>query len=261
MNKRIYPFIAFISILSLFFNSIPSSASSIFLNQFPQTAEDKAQDLINQLTTPEKIGQLFLVSFKGASAEPGTPIYTLITNDHIGGVILSAANDNFSQSDNLLENVAGLTSQLQNIGWEQSQTPITTTSTTTPVPPANFIPLFIGISQEGGGAPNDQLLSGLTPLPDAMAIGATWSPKLSQQVGFVLGKELSSLGFNLLLGPALDVLETPRQEGAIDLGTRSFGGDPFWVSTLGSSYIQGVHEGSSGKIAVVAKNFPGNGGS
>ncbi|MCS6907781.1 MAG: glycoside hydrolase family 3 N-terminal domain-containing protein, partial [Anaerolineales bacterium] len=78
--------------------------------------------------------------------------------------------------------------------------------------------------------------------------------------GEVMGKELSALGFNLLFGPALDVLETPRLEGQVDLGTRSFGGDPYWVSVLGSAYIRGLHKGSRGRIAVIAKNFPGNGG-
>ncbi len=241
----------------LLWNAFPSTAHS---NVQVQSPEAKAKVLLDSLSPAEKVGQLFLVSFKGTSVDPNTPIYNLITNYHIGGVILSAANDNFSQADKLLETTITLTTNLQNIDWIQTQTPLTNT-TTTPTPASHFIPLFIGISQEGGGAPNDQILNGLTPLPDAMALGATWSPQLSQQVGSVLGKELSDIGFNLLLAPSLDVLETPRPEGSIDLGTRSFGGDPFWVSTLGTAYIQGIHEGSQGKMAVVPKNFPGNGGS
>ena len=46
-----------------------------------------------------------------------------------------------------------------------------------------YVPLFVGISQEGDGAPHDQILSGLTPLPNAMAIGATWKTEMAQQVG------------------------------------------------------------------------------
>ncbi len=244
-------------IFGLLSNIIPVRAN---LQRLGQDPADKAHNLLNSLSPAEKVGQLFLVSFKGTNVDSTTPIYNLITNYHIGGVILSAANDNFDQPDKILENTLALTNNLQNIGWIQSQTALTETITT-PTPPINFIPLFIGISQEGGGSPNDQILSGLTPFPDAMALGATWSPQLSQQVGSIVGKELTDIGFNLLLGPALDVLETPRPEGSIDLGTRSFGGDPFWVSTLGSAFIQGVHEGSQGKMAVVPKNFPGNGGS
>jgi beta-N-acetylhexosaminidase len=93
-----------------------------------------------------------------------------------------------------------------------------------------------------------------------MAIGATWVPDLARQVGFVAGSELSALGINLLLGPSLDVLESPREQGG-DLGVRSFGGDPFWVGEMGKAYISGVHEGSTGRIAVISKHFPGYGSS
>ena len=80
-------------------------------------------------------------------------------------------------------------------------------------------------------------------------------------MGSVNGEELSALGFNLLLGPSLDVNETPRTEGSGDLGIRSFGGDPFWVGEMGRAYITGVHEGSNGRMAVVSKHFPGLGSS
>lgn len=222
-----------------------------------QNPEEQAKALLSRLTTAEKVGQLFLVSFKGSTITETDPIYTLIALEKIGGVVLSAANDNFTHPDNIIQQTQILNQSLQSI---KASVFTTTLTTTTPIPPGEYIPLFIGISQEGGGPPYDQLFNGLTILPDAMAIGATWSGELAQQVGKVVGMELSALGFNLLLGPALDVLETPRIEGSIDLGTRSFGGDPYWVSVLGSAYISGVHAGSQGRIAVVAKNFPGNGG-
>ncbi|MEW6718105.1 MAG: glycoside hydrolase family 3 N-terminal domain-containing protein, partial [Chloroflexota bacterium] len=125
----------------------------------------------------------------------------------------------------------------------------------------NFIPLFIAVAQDGDGYPSDQLLSGLTALPNPMAIGATWQPDLAERVGLILGKELSALGFNLLLGPSLDLLELPKPESPGDLGTRTFGGDPFWVGEMGRAFIRGVHLGSQNRLAVVAKHFPGQGGS
>ncbi len=222
-----------------------------------QNPEERANALLQRMTPEERIGQLFLVSFKGSTVNEGDPIYQLITQYYISGVVLSAANDNFTNSETTLQRAQTLIQTLQTI----NAAPSTTITITTPLPPHEYIPLFIGISQEGGGPPYDQIFNGVTILPDAMSIGATWNTDLSRQVGHVIGQELSSLGFNLLFGPALDVLETPRLEGSIDLGTRSFGGDPYWVSVLGSAYIRGVHEGSQGKMAVVAKNFPGNGGS
>ncbi|HTX78909.1 MAG TPA: glycoside hydrolase family 3 N-terminal domain-containing protein, partial [Longilinea sp.] len=44
-------------------------------------------------------------------------------------------------------------------------------------------------------------------------------------------------------------------------GTRTFGGDPYWVSVMGQEYIRGIHEGSHNQIAVIATHFPGQGGS
>lgn len=220
----------------------------------------KAQATLKNMTPEERVGQLFLVTFKGQSAGEDSEIYDLITNYFIGGVMLSAANDNFSGGSANVENAIQLTRQLQTARRETSRIERTDPTTGESFTPA-FVPLFIGISQEGDGYPNDQILEGFTHLPNQMAIGATWSPVLSSQVGAVLGQEISTVGINLLLGPSLDVLEAPHTEAASDLGTRTFGGDPFWVSKLGQAYIEGIHDGSNGRVAVIAKHFPGHGGS
>lgn len=224
------------------------------------TPEENARLTLARLKPEERVGQLFLVTFKGPEAGPSTQIYDLISNYHIGGVILSAANDNFISPDQTLPVALSLNRQLQIAKYNasnQEQVDKNTNETYRPT----FIPLFIGISQEGDGYPYDQILSGVTPLPSQMAIGATWKPSLAQQVGSVLGSELSDLGFNLLLGPSLDVLEAPQAEGADDLGVRTFGGDPYWVGEMGKAFITGVHQGSNGAIAVVSKHFPGYGSS
>ena len=94
-----------------------------------------------------------------------------------------------------------------------------------------------------------------------MAIGATWSEDDAQQVGQVVGRELSAVGVNMLLGPVVDVLERPHPEGGGDLNLRVLGGDPTWVGMLGRAYIRGVHQGSGGRMLTVAKHFPGHGSS
>ena len=214
------------------------------------------------MTPEERVGQLFLVTFKGTQVGPETPMYTLISKYGVGGVVLVAANNNFTGSSQdalqTARQAQALTQQLQEIEWNASQEEITLAgSNMFPT----YLPLLIGLSQEGDGYPNDQILYGLTQLPNAMGIGATWNPDLATQVGQVLGKELTVLGVNLLLGPTLDVLETPEVGLTSNLGTRSFGGDPYWVGKLGQAYIRGVHEGSEGKVMVVAKHFPGHGSS
>ncbi len=228
------------------------------------SGNEEAQRLLNRLTPEERVGQLFLVTFTGPEAASvsatGAQIYDLIVNYHVGGVILKSANDNFVGEDQTLPIAQSLTDQLQRDEYNASQTQQVNPETNESFTPA-YIPLFIGVSQEGDGYPYDQILSGMTTLPSQMAIGATWSTDLSRQVGNVLGKELADLGFNLLLGPSLDVLEAPTSESGGNLGVRTFGGDPFWVGALGQAYISGVHQGSNGKIVVAAKHFPGFGGS
>ena len=94
-----------------------------------------------------------------------------------------------------------------------------------------------------------------------MAIGATWDLAAARDVGQITGLELAAMGINLLLGPSVDVLNSPNPSGQGDIGTRTFGGDPTWVGEMGRAYIEGVHQGSGGRVATVAKHFPGHGGS
>jgi Beta-glucosidase-related glycosidases len=218
----------------------------------------KAQAVLAAMTPEERVGQLFLVTFQGTETHDQTQIYDLIANHHVGGVVLLAGNDNFLPEPDTILSAHQLIGALQTV---EANAPTTAQSGGAAQANNSFVPLFIGISQEGNGAPYDQILSGLTPLPNPMAIGATWNTEMAQQVGAVMGNELSTLGFNLYLGPSLDVVEAPNPSAQIDLGPRVFGGDPFWVGEMGHSYITGLHMGSNSRMVVVAKNFPGRGDS
>lgn len=202
------------------------------------------------MTPEEKIGQLFIVTFQGTDISEESQIYDLIVNQNIGGVILQADHDNFT--DNTLEDSRALINQLQTIKWE-------TTQNNTSGNDATYIPLFIGLSQEGDGSPTDQILSGMTSIPSQMMIGATWNTQQALTVGKALGSDLSQLGINLFIGPSLDVLESPGVEGGEDLGVQSFGGDPYWVGVMGQAFISGLHTGSNQRVIVISKHFPGRG--
>jgi beta-N-acetylhexosaminidase len=256
--KRFLSVLLLVSILcgSLFF---PGSTVDAAASLAQKTPADKAQDLFSKLTPEEKVGQLFLVTFKGTNISSNSQIYDLIANSHVGGVVLWSANDNFTQEDGTVDQIAGLTNGLQDIGWNLYQKAVASGLSTAEQPV--YIPLLIGVSQEGDGSPNDQILNALAPLPNEMSIGATWDTTMANKVGSALGQELQSMGLNLLLGPSLDVLEVPIAEGGEDLGTRTFGGDPFWVGEMGKAYISGVHDGSENRMMVVSKHFPGRGSS
>ncbi|HEX9118438.1 MAG TPA: glycoside hydrolase family 3 N-terminal domain-containing protein [Anaerolineae bacterium] len=206
---------------------------------------DPVAALMEQLTPEQKIGQLFLVSFAGAKAPADSDISRLIREQHIGGVVLLSSNGNFVNNADAPRQVAGLTTDLQKLALAG----------------APGIPLFVAVDHEGDGFPYTRITGGMTSLPNAMAIGATWDPKNAEAAGEITGRELSAVGINLLLGPDADVLNNPRPTGRGDIGTRTFGGDPWWVAQMDRSYICGVHQGGGGHVATVAKHFPGHGGS
>jgi beta-N-acetylhexosaminidase len=254
------PFIRqiFAALILLLINPIPAGLAAPPAQS--DSARERAQALLSGLTPEERVGQLFLVTFAGADAGNGSQIFDLIVNHHIGGVVLQSENDNFASPPQTLNQALLLVRELQTSEWAATQTRQIEPITNQEFNPA-FIPLLVGVSQEGNGAPYDELLHGLTPLPSQMALGATWDTDMAGQAGNILGSELSALGINLLLGPSLDVLENPRQQGTGDLGVRTFGGDPYWVGEMGRAFVSGVHTGSAGRIAVVGKHFPGHGSS
>jgi len=223
----------------------------------PATAQtDPVAALLNAMTPAEKVGQLFLVTFYGPATDEASDIARLITDYHVGGVVLLTANNNLTNTENTPQQILNLTHHLQAAALTASQTPRETAegqAVNPNLPP--YIPLFIGMAQDEFS----QIVPGLTELPDAMAIGATWSPVQAEALGTLAGQELAALGINLYFGPALDVLDTPRPQGPGDLSTRVLGGDPFWVGVIGQALIRGLHGGSANRLAVVAKHFPGYG--
>lgn len=259
LKKYLYRGLLFWSILALVLASIPANLAYA-IPMADDTPQGKAQALLDKMTPEQKVGQLFLVTFDGRDVGADSKIYDLIVNRSVGGVILRADNNNFSAGNTVLQDTADMISALQSSVY-QASLPGTSTNNPSSAEPVNYIPLFIGLAQEGDLSPFDQIIQGLTPLPNEMAIGATWKPTLAKQVGSVMGQELSALGVNFYLGPSLDVLDILHTDIGEDLGTRTFGGDPYWVGEMGKAYISGLHTGSNNRLVVIAKHFPGRGSS
>ncbi len=228
--------------------------------------------LMERMSTEEKVGQLFLVSFMGNEVGLESDIADLVVNYKVGGVVLSTANGNIINEGDTPTDVATMTGQLQALTQAAAQRNVALgvePDVLTITQPQLFIPLFIAVEHEGDAYPHTDLINGFTPVPNNMAIGATWKTEHARTVGYIVGQELATVGVNVLLGPSLDVLDNPRPAARGDLGTRTFGGDPFWVGEMGQAYIKGVHQGSRltpeseghGRVAVVSKHFPGHGGS
>jgi len=230
-----------------------------YANNTGDTSFRKAETLLASLTPEEKVGQLFLITFNGNDTSAASPIYDLIVNYHVSGVILDRDNDNFLNPDQMPKDCWDLVNNLQLLEYDGSRRLPQDTLSPEDQPPA-YIPLFLGVSQEGNRSEYSEILFGLSPIPSQMSLGATWDPDLSELVGEQVGRELSYLGINMLFGPSLDVVSN-QSPGQSDLGVRSFGGDPYWVGKLGQAYIRGLHKGSLNNITVVGKYFPGLGSS
>jgi beta-N-acetylhexosaminidase len=245
---RILLFVIFISSLV----TVPARAQT-------PTPPPAVASILNSMTPEERVGQLFIVAFTGTDTGEASQVYELVTKYHVGGVTLRAQNDNFVAAPDTVAQAQALINNIQRLEWDASRNSVTGEVGEVGVDSV-YVPLFLGITQEGNGYPTDEILSGLSPLPSEMAIGATWNSELARRVGEVRGRELAALGFNLYFGPSLDVLEAPFPAGG-DLGSRVFGGDPFWVGEMGRAYITGLHNGSNNQIRVIAKHFPGVGSS
>ena len=254
--NKFLSFVIILTILSLLLS--PVIAVKAMPSEQTLDHQQQAESILANMTPEEKVGQLFLVSFSGQNVSATSQIAQLIQDYHIGGVVLSRANDNFTDASTILNDTKTMNNSLQQLKWDGS-TQTRVSAITGEEVKSQYVPLFIGLSEEGDGYPNDQLLSGVTDLPNLMSIGATWKTDNAKQVGTVMGKELEALGFNLLIGPSLDVLDVVNTDVTKSLGSRTFGGDPYWTGAFGQAYIEGLHEGSQNRMAVIAKHFPGSG--
>ena len=84
-----------------------------------------------------------------------------------------------------------------------------------------------------------------TALPSGLSTAATWNAALAEKGGAMIAAEARASGFNVLLGPGVDLVREPR-------GGRSFeyaGEDPLLAGTIAGAEIRGIQ--SQHVIAVV----------
>jgi beta-N-acetylhexosaminidase len=228
--------------------------------QFNSPEMDRASELLASMTSKERVGQLFIVTFNGSTIEQNDQIIDLITNYYISGILLKRGNDNFADHPDTLNALQILTESLQENRYESSLSGDNNSQIRIGSDIPVYVPLFIASEDPGSNDGIPEILDGITKIPSQMSIGATWNTTLALEAGEILGRELESLGINLIIGPTLDVLEQPQITGG-NIGEQSFGGDPYWVGLMGEEYIRGLHLGSDGGVAVIAKHFPGLGSS
>jgi beta-N-acetylhexosaminidase len=176
------------------------------------------------LSLEEKVGQLFLLAFEGASAREAKP---LLRDCFVGSVYLS--QDNLTGVDQAVQ----LLCDLQDTG---AATP-------------HALPILAACDQEGAWS---VLNPYSTAGPGALALGAARSD-LIEAMFAVIGRELRVLGISADLAPVADVNCNPRNP---IIGSRSFGGDAKRVAEAVEAAVRGLHRGG---VVACAKHFPGHG--
>ena len=91
-------------------------------------------------------------------------------------------------------------------------------------------------------------LTGVTQLPSAVSLAATFDPSLAQQYGKVIGQEEWGKGAAVNLGPTINIDRDPRWGRSFEAYTE----DPFLNGTLAVNEIDGVQ--STGEMSQV-KHF------
>lgn len=200
-------------------------------------AEQEARSLLEQMTTEEKVAQMFYITPDALSGVSGTTragdiLRQAYEQYPVGGLVFFE-NNLVSE-----EQIREMTGALKEIGESR----------------VGAVP-FLGVDEEGGTVTR---IAGTEGFPvedvgDMSLIGGTGDPEQARQVGITLGTYLSSYGFTMDFAPDADVLVNP--ENTV-VSRRSFGSDPELTAQMTAAETEGLQ--SQGVLAVL-KHFPGHG--
>jgi beta-N-acetylhexosaminidase len=188
------------------------------INRAPASTQPQSELDISSWSLRDKIGQLLIVGYRSPQQ---------IRKLKVGGLVLFAWN--------LGDSVEDTRRIVQKIKKEASK--------------ELKAPLFLATDQEGGRVL--RIREGMTPFPDAAAMGAMQDPYLAFRVGKAMGLELASLGLNMNFAPVLDLGNAKSF-----LGNRIWGENIDGVGFPAVSFIRGQRAAG---VVDVAKHFPGHG--
>ena len=190
-----------------------------------KTLENRIENLIQTMTIPEKVGQLFLMAYTGTDTAYAK---TLISDFHVGGFYIS--NDNAHTHTHAFDMVRELNFEAQKRVCDA--------------------PLLFGVDQEGSWS----VLS-KTSITGAgnLALGSADDTDLTQATYQMFATEMKAVGYNTILAPCVDVNSNPNNP---IIGVRSFGQSVDTVCRHTKSAILGLKNGG---VLSTAKHFPGHG--
>ena len=205
----------------------------------PREEYSQADKILREMTVEEKVGQLFWIRPDALDTTAIPPNYygrknaTEVMLDTMnrypaGGIVF------FAENLSGREELKAYMEQLRSGSW-------------TP-------PVF-AVDEEGGTvsriAGNSSF--GIKNMPPMGTIGKSGDPSQAYRAGEYIGGYLKELGFCVDFAPVADINTNPNN---IVIGNRAFGKDPRTVSSMVSSFLDGLH---SREIAGCMKHFPGHG--
>ena len=192
--------------------------------------EQRVADLLSRMTVEEKVGQLLcplgweMYEIKGETVTASDKFKQLMKERHAGMLWATYRADPWTKKT--LENglnpalAAQAGNALQKYVMENTRL---------------GIPLFL--AEE---APHGHMAIGTTVFPTGIGMAATWSPRLINEVGKAIGKEIRLQGGHISYGPVLDLTRDPRWSRVEE----TFGEDPVLTGMIGKAMVEGLGGGN-----------------
>lgn len=207
---------------------------SVMILPATATPDERARHLLDQMTTAEKVAQLYGVWTTGMVDAQWSVVperaQKLIPHG-VGHFTRIGASTLLPPVDS-----ARLANRLQRFLIEQTRL---------------GIPAIVHEESCAG-----YMARGATTFPQAIGMASTWEPELVQAVADVIRVQMRAVGAHHALAPVLDVARDPRW-GRVE---ETFGEDPFLITAIGTAYIRGL-QGTDLKTGVIgtAKHFAAHG--
>ena len=186
----------------------------------------KIEKIIENMPLEKQVGQLFIFGFTGSHFKHS--LAKKMNNLYPGAIIV------FGRNIKTLNQIRQLNLKAQQVALKKSKTP-----------------LLIAIDQEGGKVIR---IKTSPSLPSARTLALTNNHALVQEVGYVTGRFMTTLGFNMNLAPVVDISDT---DYADYLGNRSFSNEKEIVNKMSTAFSKGLVNAG---VLPTAKHFPGHGG-
>lgn len=203
----------------------------------PDEAVSEVQEVLDGMTTEEKVAQLFIITPDQLTGNESVTIARDVTREAIDSTPVAGLiymGDNLQAPTQVREMLANTNAYSQDrIG----------------------LPMFLCVDEEGGTVSRvaGSGRFGVTNVGNMSDIGATGTTDDAREAGTTIGAYLSDLGFNVDFAPVADVLTNP--DNSI-VKYRSFGSDVDTVSRMSLAVAEGL---KSKGIEATYKHFPGHG--